>query len=330
TGGPNEDGIYAVVVTATDPSGEAVSVTATWTVNNVPPVAGPAPAVTGSPLIPITVDAGESFSDPDTDTLTYSSPDLPDWLSLDPITGVLTGAPTPESSIDGEVTFTIVADDGEGGVVEQVFTIGVEPLIEVPIQDVIDISTNKFQAPEPQEPLGRVWDYLERERETDEGDDRNKTGPDYAYSAEPFEGGVSRSQLGTGDSSGDLIVEATLRDDIVYVQLWETFSTDDGAETEWLVDSIREQLPEWADILPTGLIVFNKPIDAGSVELDVRALREDMVIHGQYTINLETGEVILNGEVSERAPTFAEQLEWEGRSEDRQARILTAALEPAE
>ena len=330
TGGPNEDGIYAVVVTATDPSGEAVSVTATWTVNNVPPVAGPAPAVTGSPLIPITVDAGESFSDPDTDTLTYSSPDLPDWLSLDPITGVLTGAPTPESSVDGEVTFTIVADDGEGGVVEQVFTIGVEPLIEVPIQDVIDISTNKFQAPEPQEPLGRVWDYLERERETDEGDDRNKTGPDYAYSAEPFEGGVSRSQLGTGDSSGDLIVEATLRDDIVYVQLWETFSTDDGAETEWLVDSIREQLPEWADILPTGLIVFNKPIDAGSVELDVRALREDMVIHGQYTINLETGEVILNGEVSERAPTFAEQLEWEGRSEDREARILTAALEPAE
>ncbi|TNF38356.1 MAG: hypothetical protein EP329_00705 [Deltaproteobacteria bacterium] len=76
-----------------------------------------APAwATGPDLGTLTYDAAldvtltATDADP-ADTVTYSSPDLPTWLSLDPGTGRLTGATVDEVAL-GALSFDVVADDG--------------------------------------------------------------------------------------------------------------------------------------------------------------------------------------------------------------------------
>jgi hypothetical protein len=65
----------------------------------------------------VTVDVTTLIQDRDGDELTFTSPSLPVWLTLDPVTGVLTGT-APEGSADaGPVVVEVIADDGEGGIV---------------------------------------------------------------------------------------------------------------------------------------------------------------------------------------------------------------------
>lgn len=80
-----------------------------------------APTISGIP--PTNATVGESYSftptatDEDGDELTFSAPTLPDWLSLDPITGVLSGTPTSGGSFS---PITLAVSDGE-------FTTELEP-----------------------------------------------------------------------------------------------------------------------------------------------------------------------------------------------------------
>jgi len=58
------------------------------------------------------LDVTLSATDDDpSDTVTYSSPDLPAWLSLDPATGRVTGATLDEAEL-GALSFEVVASDG--------------------------------------------------------------------------------------------------------------------------------------------------------------------------------------------------------------------------
>ncbi|MEO1674301.1 MAG: Ig-like domain-containing protein, partial [Pseudomonadota bacterium] len=136
-GGPNSDGVYTVVITASDPNGETAMVTTTISATNPAPMVTPADAVDVVDNTPIVIPAGENFTDPDGDMLTFSSPDLPPWLMIDPVTGTLSGTPPMDASSIGPISVTVIADDGEGGTVEQVIEIiPVNPAPEVmPLPD---------------------------------------------------------------------------------------------------------------------------------------------------------------------------------------------------
>ena len=126
-GGPNSDGVYVVTVIATDPDGEMVSTTVTYTFTNPPPVVdtpvGPQTAVDAEVIsIPTMI------SDPDGDDLLYTVTGLPVGLSIDSVTGEITGTVDNSASqggpnSDGVYTITVTADDGEGGTITDTFTL---------------------------------------------------------------------------------------------------------------------------------------------------------------------------------------------------------------
>ena len=154
-GGTNGDGEYVVTVVATDPDGEMVSTTVSYTFTNPAPVVdtatGPQVGVDGE-AVSITPD----FVDPDGDTLTYSAAGLPAGLSIDPATGEITGTLEADASqlgpnIDGIYPITITAIDGEGGSVTDTFDLTVTN----PAPDAVDDS---FSTSEDTQITGSVFD----------------------------------------------------------------------------------------------------------------------------------------------------------------------------
>ena len=150
-GGPNNDGIYTITVTATDPHGATTTTTVTYTVTNPPPVAvNDVGTVTED--IPATGNVltdGTDDSDPDGDALvvtafnvggtTYTagqSATLPGVGALTIGTdGVYTF--TPSSNYTGAIpvaTYTI--SDGEGGMDTATLTLTIVPVNDTPV--VID------------------------------------------------------------------------------------------------------------------------------------------------------------------------------------------------
>ena len=70
----------------------------------------------------ISLDITGNFSDPDGDSLTFSATGLPTGLSIDPMTGLITGTLDSSASQGGPYTVQITADDGNGGFVTEEFT----------------------------------------------------------------------------------------------------------------------------------------------------------------------------------------------------------------
>lgn len=81
----------------------------------VPPVINQPPTIAGDPPATATVGAPWSFSpvvsDPDGDALSFEVDQLPDWLTLDPISGSLQGTPSDED-IGTWSGIVIVVSDG--------------------------------------------------------------------------------------------------------------------------------------------------------------------------------------------------------------------------
>ncbi|MGB7287152.1 MAG: putative Ig domain-containing protein, partial [Salaquimonas sp.] len=125
-GGPASDGVYTITIIATDDNGAEVTTNVTFTIVNVPPTTSGLPddmEVAGNQY---EVPTAQAFNDPDGDVLTYSATGLPNGLTIDPVTGLISGQVDPAAvsqspNGDGFYIVEVTADDGQGGTVTTSF-----------------------------------------------------------------------------------------------------------------------------------------------------------------------------------------------------------------
>ncbi|HEY1100207.1 MAG TPA: putative Ig domain-containing protein, partial [Myxococcota bacterium] len=154
TPGNNDVGGYNVTVTATDESGEAVSDTFALTVTNVndaPVVSILLPNQTMAEDAPFSFNTSGYFNDVDFihgDSLTYSATllngdPLPAWLSINPVTGVLSG--TPANGDVGAIGVVVTVTDESGAHTSDAFALTVTNVNDVPVVTVAipDQTTNE-------------------------------------------------------------------------------------------------------------------------------------------------------------------------------------------
>ncbi|MDA8871012.1 putative Ig domain-containing protein, partial [Rhizobiaceae bacterium] len=134
---PNDasvSGPYTVVVTGSGDEGSSVSTDWTINVSNPAPVADVPPAQVREGEV-LTIELSQSVIDPDGDALGYAIGGIPGWLTLDPVTGVLTGTP-PAGSGDTTVTLQLVVSDEDGGQTTTPIVISILPPVIVPVVPV--------------------------------------------------------------------------------------------------------------------------------------------------------------------------------------------------
>ncbi len=113
-GALNDTGVASVAVTP---------------VNDIPVVATEIPTQLATEDSPFEFAIPEgTFNDVDNTDLSLSVGELPDGLTFDPATGLITGTPT----VPGTYTVTVTADDGQDGTVSETFTIEVANVNDAP------------------------------------------------------------------------------------------------------------------------------------------------------------------------------------------------------
>ncbi len=130
-----DTGTFPVSVTAVDSTGESVEGNFEITVTNF----NDAPTLTGTVADQtviedqtLTLDLSSFFSDEDPgDSITFNIPNLPAWLSLNSVTGVLTG--TPGDADVGTVTLTIEASDTFNATTSDSFDVTVTNVNDDPV-----------------------------------------------------------------------------------------------------------------------------------------------------------------------------------------------------
>ncbi|MDO7086205.1 Ig-like domain-containing protein, partial [Pseudocolwellia sp. AS88] len=92
----------------------------------------------------INLDVSANFSDIDGDDLSFSVAGLPPGLSIDAVTGVITGTVPNDVSITGPYTVTVTADDGNGGSVDTSFTWAFENIPPIADDDFATTAEDTF------------------------------------------------------------------------------------------------------------------------------------------------------------------------------------------
>lgn len=145
-------GQYNIVVTANDGKGGTASDEFIFNVADVAP-ANNSPAV-NAPLVDQNGTEGQAFSyqfaansftDPDSDPLTYSAKlsngnPLPAWLIFNAATRTFSGTPTDTAS--GLYAIAVAANDGKGGIVEDIFNFNVADVVTPPTDTPISGDNN--------------------------------------------------------------------------------------------------------------------------------------------------------------------------------------------
>ncbi|MBW4517516.1 MAG: putative Ig domain-containing protein [Timaviella obliquedivisa GSE-PSE-MK23-08B] len=135
-------GNNTIIITANDGNGGTVSNTFILTVtntNDTPVVVNLIPDTTATEDNSFSLNITSYFSDIDAgDTLTYTAIGLPDGLSINPMSGIISGSPT--NNAVGSRNITVTANDGKGGNVSDTFTLTVlntndAPTVSTPIPD---------------------------------------------------------------------------------------------------------------------------------------------------------------------------------------------------
>ncbi|MBW5415824.1 Ig-like domain-containing protein [Pseudomonas sp. MAG002Y] len=142
---PNADfnGSDTLTYIVSDGNGATVSSTITITVtpvNDDPTSNGPMPDQTVDDGSTFNLDVSSYFADVDTDLLSFSASGLPAGLSIDPVTGVISGTLAGNASsqaINGAYRITLTASDGQGGSVSRPLLLTVTNPLPVTADSVI-------------------------------------------------------------------------------------------------------------------------------------------------------------------------------------------------
>ncbi len=119
-----ENRTTTVTYTITDGNGgtDTATVTVTVTGTNDAPVSTPIAAQSNDDADPVTLDVSGNFSDPDaSDILEFSATGLPAGLTIDPVTGIISGTIDNSASVTGPYSVTITATDPSGATTSQTF-----------------------------------------------------------------------------------------------------------------------------------------------------------------------------------------------------------------
>jgi large repetitive protein len=128
-GGPTNNGIYTVTVTASDGNGGTVSTTYTWTITNTAPNAVDDSATTPEDT-PVIVDVLANDTDPNNNPVTVTAVSATNGTAI--INGDGTITFTPAADFNGVATVTYTITDGLGGFSTATVTINVTPVNDAP------------------------------------------------------------------------------------------------------------------------------------------------------------------------------------------------------
>ncbi|GJD94845.1 Ig-like domain-containing protein [Methylobacterium iners] len=126
---------YTVIIRATDPSGESVQRSFTWTILNPAPDAVPDGPLTTNEDTAITINVLANDTDPDGDTLTVTAASAPRGNVAINANGTLTYTPNPNFHGTDTITYAIL--DGNGGTATASVTVVVNPVNDTPAVDEI-------------------------------------------------------------------------------------------------------------------------------------------------------------------------------------------------
>ncbi len=134
------NGPFIVTVTATDPSGESVSTTFVYSIQNIPPIAVNDVATTPEDT-PVTVAVLTNDSDPDGDALTITAASTSDGTVVVNPDGTLTF--TPAENFNGQAVVSYTVSDGQGGTATATLTVDVVAVNDAPESLPIPDVTNE-------------------------------------------------------------------------------------------------------------------------------------------------------------------------------------------
>ncbi len=138
TPNPNFNGTDTIIYRITDSEGgvSTASVTVTITAMNDGPTTVGIPNQNGDDGQPTSVSVASAFSDVDGDVLTFSATGLPPNLTIDPLTGVISGTLGPDTSQNGPYVVSVTATDPSGASVTTDFVWSVQNVPPVAVNDV--------------------------------------------------------------------------------------------------------------------------------------------------------------------------------------------------
>jgi hypothetical protein len=343
----SQSGPYVVTVTTTDADGSSAETTVEIIVTNPPPLVEDVRLLNVVPGQDILINIADVSNDPDGDqNVTYSAPDLPPGLTLDPQTGQITGTP----NVAGEqVIFTVLVDDNEGGVSEVVVTLDVseddyngddgdpfdhqdkDETFDTGIDDQLDgrrdsgESLNALSASHGDIDLTDWFDKLRTTDQTLSGHHNGEAS---------FLGGVAKVTASEYGAGAELWVEAVATRHALTLQLMESISqVSDVSVKSWDV-TLANGMP-----LPAGvdyargldLLTLNRSAVQSDMELRVRALLDNgRTISLLVDVDLHHGVVEHSADnaaiAQSSAQTLDQQLQLAASDIDGQDAALMKAL----
>ena len=110
-------------------------------VNDQPIAISPIPNMSNLDADIINVDVGSSIVDPEGSSLVFTANNLPPGLTLDPVTGFISGTIDTSASVGGPYAVEVIANDGAGGTFGQFFTWNIDN--PAPIANNDSFTTNE-------------------------------------------------------------------------------------------------------------------------------------------------------------------------------------------
>jgi large repetitive protein len=159
-GGPTNNGVYIVTVTASDGKGGTVTTSFTWTISNVAPDANDDIFITNED-VPITMNVLVNDTDPDNDPLTITAAVATHGIVTINNDGTLTFE--PDKDFNGIATVTYTITDGNGGFSTAVAQITVNPVNDQPVGPTLPDQSGVDAQGGVSIPLGGLFSDVDRD-----------------------------------------------------------------------------------------------------------------------------------------------------------------------